>query len=788
LETVPPALPDFYRETITRIQNSERNDEDLAFRVLSWIFHSPSSMWMRQLQEALSIREGDRKMEDNYLLDPTDLVECCQGLVEHENKSGMVRFTHYSVYKFLDTNYRQCLLSRVDLAKICLCYLTMDTVRDSLAGNEQRMERLFQMNSNFGVHAVQFWGFYAQGEEEECSAVHDLVFRLVRSKRNMYTMIQIDTLCGNSDQTVFQTALHVFARYGLPKLCKLLLKDETVRAMFSSMRDLELARAQFDWKAAERAENWRILEILQLGAVSLCGDVKSKDSLHNTPLHYAARAGHADVARVLLADGAEVDEAMTSSKTPLHLAAACGSAETTKVLLDADANTRLQDKSGLTALHWAAACGSVETVSLLLGANARVTISDNSGMTPLHYAGKCGSVDTLKLLLNARTDIGARDAQGYSALHWATIGGSVRGPDALNLLINAGIDVQARTKRGLTSLHIAAETGSLDMVKVLLDAGAEVMAQQEAGMTALHYAAMFGSAEMVQILLDAAILVHTTNDAGATALHLAASKGHVESVKMLLKAGADVNLPTHSGKTALHFAADSASVETLKTLLMVGATPNVQDLEGYVPLHHAASSGSLESVEVLLDANADPKILSSDDKWPLHAAVYCWHGDIMKKLFHVTQLGQLSGTEDCEGESSIDENELICKELLKRFPDDPLLHRGLGLSYLRKGMAAEASAAFDLSVELDPMTRNAISISELTHAGLHCTCCRLYCTVCARPIYGFLHKCKVCTNFIFNICEPYLSEGTATGVVPIEEDVWIPSDEWVSKNFPVTGK
>ena len=55
----------------------------------------------------------------------------------------------------------------------------------------------------------------------------------------------------------------------------------------------------------------------------------------DTPLHYAAGQGHADVARALLEAGASVRAANQQRKTPLHLAADRGHAEVSTALLNA---------------------------------------------------------------------------------------------------------------------------------------------------------------------------------------------------------------------------------------------------------------------------------------------------------------------------------------------------------------------------------------------------------------------------------------------------------------------
>ena len=82
-------------------------------------------------------------------------------------------------------------------------------------------------------------------------------------------------------------------------------------------------------------------------------DVNVRDSIGETPLHYAARWGHKGIAELLIANGADVNA---------------------------------KHDYGYTPLHWTANNGHKEVVELLIAKGADVNAKDNQGRTPLDVA------------------------------------------------------------------------------------------------------------------------------------------------------------------------------------------------------------------------------------------------------------------------------------------------------------------------------------------------------------------------------------------------------------------
>src|SRR5271163_2873649 len=95
-----------YEEVLARIDDTK--GKDTALQVLSYLFHAQRPLKMEELREILSIRTQppDKDLYPEYFIDPVLIVHYCQGLVELDHDSGIVRFTHYTVQEFLRDNYQ----------------------------------------------------------------------------------------------------------------------------------------------------------------------------------------------------------------------------------------------------------------------------------------------------------------------------------------------------------------------------------------------------------------------------------------------------------------------------------------------------------------------------------------------------------------------------------------------------------------------------------------------------------------------------------------------------------
>jgi len=83
-----------------------------------------------------------------------------------------------------------------------------------------------------------------------------------------------------------------------------------------------------------------------------------------------------------------------------------------KLLLANSADVDSTDRSGDTALHWAAGLNHVDLAKVLIKNSANVDSTDKLGATALHYAAMYNSVDVAKLLLENSANLNAIGVNG----------------------------------------------------------------------------------------------------------------------------------------------------------------------------------------------------------------------------------------------------------------------------------------------------------------------------------------------------------------------------------------
>jgi ankyrin repeat protein len=250
------------------------------------------------------------------------------------------------------------------------------------------------------------------------------------------------------------------------------------------------------------------------------------------PLLFAARSGDLESSRVLLAAGADVNDAAPDGTSVLHLAVHSGHTVLAKFFLDQGANPN-NAAPGYTPLHAAVLRGDLESVKALLARGAAVDAPITRGnplrrfgsqefvlpaflvgSTPFLLAARYAELDILRVLADAGANPKATMPDGTTALMLAAgvgwndtgVGGSAdrrgrflpagmptagvadwsRTPAAVEFVAGLGVDAAAANRSGDTALHGAASKGFDSVVEFLVAKGAKLEAKNRRGATPLR--------------------------------------------------------------------------------------------------------------------------------------------------------------------------------------------------------------------------------------------------------------------------------------------------------------
>ena len=271
-----------------------------------------------------------------------------------------------------------------------------------------------------------------------------------------------------------------------------------------------------------------------------------------TALTFAARGGHLDALRVLLAAGADVNDTLSDGQSALVVAVANANWALADYMLDRGADPNLAG-AGWNALHQLVRtrrmntgfgfpgpipAGAVDSIDVLrkmiaLGGDvdARMTVNgmkdgqrnrlNRLGATPFFLAAKVTDVEAMRVLVEAGADATVPSADGTTPLMVAAgvaiwnpgeDGGSLPGQEdevleAVRMCVELGNPVNAANYRGMTALHGAAFRGANNVAEYLVEQGADLDARTDLGYSPLAIADGFSYSDFYKAQKHTAALL-----------------------------------------------------------------------------------------------------------------------------------------------------------------------------------------------------------------------------------------------------------------------------------------
>jgi cytohesin len=236
----------------------------------------------------------------------------------------------------------------------------------------------------------------------------------------------------------------------------------------AAKRFLLLRGYQFDGKSFQRSVAANDVSAVDgFLAAGIDPNVKDEET-GGTALIWAAANDQADIVKVLLRGGANVNAKDMGGYTPLLRALEKKNDAVAEMLLaQPNLDVNAQSVSGMTALKWYVWSGHERNVQNLLERGANPNLSDADGDTPLHGAAQRGNVKLLNMLLEAGANPNAKNKVGGTPLMWAAVSGQ---EEAVGVLIERGADAALKDETGMTAAAWAAKNKRDELARLLREA------------------------------------------------------------------------------------------------------------------------------------------------------------------------------------------------------------------------------------------------------------------------------------------------------------------------------
>ncbi|QSP94772.1 ankyrin repeat domain-containing protein [Marinobacter salinisoli] len=367
--------------------------------------------------------------------------------------------------------------------------------------------------------------------------------------------------------------------------------------------------------------------------------LERKNDRGQTALHIAVlpadvgdRSNDAQIVRMLIRSGANLNAHQDNKKTPLFKSIIYNRAEVRSILLESDANPDLTDANGDTPLMMAVfLTGNIEAAKALIDSGADLDATNSDGYAALHYTAastktgnRVNDPQLAELLIDAGANPNIKSDEVPTPLFLTFV---FNRPEIRNILLKAGADPNTPGPEGSTPLMQAVVDWNEQAVNRLIAAGANLDLADKSGMTPLMRAVMSSNTEAVKALIVGGANLEATNDLGLTALHLTTiptdigNRTHDKQIaRLLLDAGANPDARKSNFVTPLYNTIEFDRPEIRTILLAAGANPDLPGEKGATPLMRAVASSRSEAVKALLAAGANLEVKNDEGWTALHHA------------------------------------------------------------------------------------------------------------------------------------------------------------------------
>ncbi|KAH0543142.1 hypothetical protein FGG08_002487 [Glutinoglossum americanum] len=612
VRSLPHGLNEAYQRIVARIEKQLGSNERYSAKaILGWMASAQVGVRKEELEHALMIRPGDKKLDrENRVL--KDMIELCGPILEVRGET--VVFVHYTVKEYFfsresDFFVREAAAHRRS-ASICMSYLQFDCFDVNLDDAEIDT---FILNGEYVLqgYAISQWldhitsGLRDKLGSPSCDELCRAFLEFAQVKENPDfsklessepTMASLGPIKRDwpaiykwlsklrSYAISRREEFHIGSGEGWSRKDPLLLTESVLRiqhrfdALISSCCDSKHHRANCHCAALQKYYGSRLFKCTKPDCKFFRDGFVSKADrdkhvlYHKRPFRCRIPSCEFSTIGFISQEGLET-----------HTTSCYPKGETKIGMMEV--NSPLLTSNDLTgALFDAVRYGELTYVEALLDLVPNAPLG---GL--MNEALRGPSADMVELLIALGADINCRDEKGkhYLFCGWTTPliyavhGGSV---EAVRALLNHGVDVNEGSRTG-TALERAVIGRSEEMVHLLLEHGADPnLFASLSNLVDGSYdeertpELLERKLRMMRLLLDRG--AKPNRSPGSTILHKVASRDYpIEATRLLLDYGANVNALDATGDTPLHYLGrreTEKAANLMKLLLENGADPTIR--------------------------------------------------------------------------------------------------------------------------------------------------------------------------------------------------------------------
>jgi ankyrin repeat protein len=659
LQELPKTLDETYDRILTRIPDEYCNE---AHSILQWIAYSACPMSLSEVAEAIVINpQSQRFSPDDRLFDIRYVLEICSSLLtlsqekvrrydRHVTRSGKddlryarpmlegdedreLRLAHYSVKEYLVSD-------RIKLGPASKFHISENEAHELmtkasltyLSTFDQPISISWSTAASFPLiqYAGRYWAWHYRAMSNETESITSLAMSFLDTSTSHCFSNWLKITDPDSESwdlnlgtwtCEYGQPLYYVALLGLTSLTERMIKAGSNIHAIGGHHKYALCAASY----AGHKEVVRLL--LENGADIDCIDDNTSNT-ENSALMLAIDQGHEEVACLFLEKGINInfDSPGAYGTNALEIAATRGNESLVKLLLDHGAEPGPQWMPPRT-LRAAARSGNIGLFNMLLEKYPKIKNQGELYNDILQYAASSRNTALVQTLLGKGANVNAQVPEGepyYGSALGAAVTQQDEGMTRLLLENHAIVDCNV--------LQSAAAEGKFSIFLLLMEKFLSENGLLTAKNAILHEAAAVGSEEIVLLLLRKGVDVNTRDDVYGTALQAAAEEQNENIVSILLDHGADVNIAGVEWGCALQAAADQGSDTICTMLLDHGANVNLSGGRCGHPLQAAATSGNTVIVEHLLEKGAAVNAIGGRYGTALQAAMFDGHIEIGELL------------------------------------------------------------------------------------------------------------------------------------------------------------